>query len=233
MGEVRFNVSGNVALVTGGSSGIGRAIALGLAGIGIHIGVTGRSPDRVADAVAAIEGQGRKGYGVIADVSCRDDVQRMVAEISERLGPIDILVNCAGIYPRSLVVETPEAEWDQVMDTNIKGLFLASQAVLPGMIARNQGWIISMTSGVGTTGSLRGAHYASSKGAINAFTRSLAKEVMEDNINVNTIAPGHHRHADDAGKPQSSIPRRFGKDDAGWQDWPTGGCGRIGAFSAQ
>ncbi len=190
MPEVRFNVPGRVALVTGGSSGIGRAIALGLAGIGIHVGVAGRSHDRVAGAVATIENCGSRGYGVVADVGRRDDVERMVAEIIERLGPIDILVNCAGIYPRSLVVETSEAEWNQVMNTNIKGLFLTSQAVLPGMIGRKRGWIISMTSGIGTTGSLRGAHYASSKGAINAFTRSLAKEVLQDNINVNTIAPG-------------------------------------------
>jgi NAD(P)-dependent dehydrogenase (short-subunit alcohol dehydrogenase family) len=190
MAEVRFNVPGRVALVTGGGSGIGRAIALGLAGIGIHVGVGDIDPDRVANATAAIETCGVRSYGLAVDVGQHDDVQRLVAGVSERLGPIDILVNCAGIYPRKYVVETSEAEWDRVLTTNLKGVFLTSQAVLPAMIARKQGRIISITSGIGTTGSPRGAHYAASKGGINAFTRSLAKEVIESGINVNAIAPG-------------------------------------------
>jgi 3-oxoacyl-[acyl-carrier protein] reductase len=190
MPEVRFNVPGRVALVTGGGSGIGRAIALGLAGIGIHIGVGDRDPDRVADVTTAIEKGGCQACGLVADVGRHADVQRLVAGVSGRLGPIDILVNAAGIFPRSSVVEMPEAEWDRAMATNIKGVFLASQAVLPAMIARKQGRIISITSGLGVIGVPRGAHYAASKGGINAFTRSLSKEVGDTGINVNAIAPG-------------------------------------------
>lgn len=190
MAEVRFNVPGRVALVTGGGSGIGRAIALGLAGIGIHVGIADRDADSLASAAAAIESGGCRAYGLVADVGQSADVQRLVGEVSERLGPIDILVNCAGIFPRSPVAEMPEAEWDRVLATNLKGVFLTSHAVLPAMIARKQGHIISITSGLALTGSPRGAHYAATKGAINAFTRSLAKEVADHGVNVNAIAPG-------------------------------------------
>lgn len=190
MPEVRFNVPGRVALVTGGGSGIGRAIALGLAGIGINVGVADRDPDGLASATAAIEDRGSRTCGVVVDVAQCADVRRLVGEVSERLGPIDILVNSAGIFPRSSVVDMPEAEWDRVLATNLKGVFLASHAVLPAMIARKHGRIISITSGLAMTGSARGAHYTASKGAIDAFTRSLAKEVAGDGINVNAIAPG-------------------------------------------
>ena len=190
MPEVRFGVPGRVALVTGGGSGIGRAIALGLAGIGIDVAVGDLDPDRVANATAGIEKCGSRAYGGVADVRRQADVQRLVAGANERLGPIDILVNAAGIFPRSSVAEMPEDEWDRALDTNIKGVFLTSQAVLPAMIARRQGRIISITSGLGITGVPRGSHYAASKGAINAFTRSLAKEVSDNGINVNAIAPG-------------------------------------------
>jgi 3-oxoacyl-[acyl-carrier protein] reductase len=190
MAEVRFNVPGRVALVTGGASGIGRAIALGLAGIGIHVGVGDRDPEGLASVSAAIDSSGSRACGLVADVGQSADVQRLVGEVSERLGPIDILVNCAGIFPRSTVVEMAEAEWDRVLATNLKGVFLTSHAVLPAMIARKHGRIISITSGLAMTGSPRGAHYAASKGAINSFTRSLAKEVAGHGINVNVIAPG-------------------------------------------
>ncbi len=190
MPEVRFNVPGRVALVTGGGSGIGRAIALGLAGIGIHVGVADLDSDRAANATSEIEKCGSRAYGRVADVGQHADVEQLVAGVSGRLGPIDILVNAAGIFPRSSVVEMPEDEWDRALATNIKGVFLTSQAVLPAMIARKQGRIISITSGLGMTGMPRGAHYAASKGALNAFTRSLAKEVSDSGINVNAIAPG-------------------------------------------
>ena len=190
MPDVRFDIPGRVALVTGGGSGIGRAIALGLAGIGIHVGIGDKDPERVADATAAIGRCGSRAHGVVADVGRIDEVRRLVTEVSTRLGPIDILVNSAGIFPRSSVLEMSEEEWDQTSATNVKSVFLASQAVLPAMIERQWGRIISITSGLGMTGVPRGAHYAASKGGINALTRSLAREVVDSGINVNAIAPG-------------------------------------------
>ncbi len=190
MSEVDVKVPKRVALVTGGGSGIGRAIALGLAGAGIDVGMADKDPARVAKVTAGIENRGTRACGRVADVGQYADVQRLVAEVNEHLGSIDILVNCAGIFPRSSVAEMAEAEWDLVLSTNLKSVFLTSQAVLPGMIARKWGRIISITSGLGTTGVPRGSHYASSKGGINAFTRSLAKEVADYGINVNAIAPG-------------------------------------------
>lgn len=190
MSEVRFEVLGQVALVTGGGSGIGRAIALALGANGVAVGIADRDAERVVEAAEAAQRYGSRVHGSVADVTRADDIRRVVSEVSERLGEIDILVNCAGIFPRSSVLEMPEEEWDRTTGTNLKSCFLASQAVLPAMIARRWGRIISITSGLGTTGVARGSHYAASKGGINALTRSLAKEVMDDGINVNAIAPG-------------------------------------------
>jgi 3-oxoacyl-[acyl-carrier protein] reductase len=190
MAEVQFNVPGRVALVTGASNGIGREIALGLARIGIDVGVVGRDPERLASVAAEIEKIGRRAYGTVADVGRASDVQGFVAGVTEHLGPIDILVNSAGIYPRTSVPDMSQEEWDRVFATNVKSVFLVSQAVLPGMLARRYGRIVSITSGVATTGSDRGAHYAASKGGINGFTLSLAKETAGKGVNVNAVAPG-------------------------------------------
>ena len=190
MSEVRFEVLGHVALVTGAGSGIGRAIALALATVGVAVGIADKDAARVASVTEAAQREGVQLHGFVADVARADDIRRVVSEVSERLGKIDILVNSAGIFPRSSVLEMSEEEWDRTSDTNLKSCFLASQAVLPAMIARKWGRIISITSGLGVTGVARGAHYAASKGGIDALTRSLAKEVMNDGINVNAIAPG-------------------------------------------
>jgi NAD(P)-dependent dehydrogenase (short-subunit alcohol dehydrogenase family) len=190
MPKVQFEVRGRIALVTGGGSGIGRAIALGLAEIGIDVGIIDREPDRMTDTAAAIERCGSRAFGCTGDVSRAADIERFVSGAAQKLGPADILVNSAGIFPRASVAEMSEAEWDRTLDTNAKGLFLACRAVVPSMMARKSGRILSITSNLGTAGVPRGSHYAASKAAINAFTRSLAKEVANDGINVNTIAPG-------------------------------------------
>jgi 3-oxoacyl-[acyl-carrier protein] reductase len=188
--DVRFEVLGHVALVTGAGSGIGRAIAVALAAVGVAVGIADKDAARVASATEAAQRGGARVHGSVADVARADDIRRVVSEVSDRLGRIDILVNSAGIFPRSSVLEMSEEEWDLTSDTNLKSCFLASQAVLPAMIARKWGRIISITSGLGMTGVARGAHYAASKAGIDALTRSLAKEVMNDGINVNAIAPG-------------------------------------------
>ena len=190
MGQVQFEVRGRVALVTGGGSGIGRAIALGLAGTGVDVAVMDKEADRVAEVTKAIEQCGRRTCGGAGDVGQIAEVQRLVTDVNRRLGPVDILVSCAGIFPRSSVAEMSEAEWDRTLATNVKGAFLVSQAVLGPMIERKSGRILAITSGLGNSGAPRGSHYAASKAAINAFIKSLAKEVANDGINVNAIAPG-------------------------------------------
>ena len=180
-----------IALVTGASRGIGRAIALGLAGEGAHLGLNYHQSEEAASGLKAqIQGMGRKACLCKADVSQKKDVTEMVNAVLESFGRIDILVNAAGIYPRSLVADTPEEMWDTTMAINLKGVFLCCQAVLPTMMEKKEGKIVSITSGRGTAGAAKGAHYAASKAGIIAFTKSLAMEVAPYHINVNAIATG-------------------------------------------
>ena len=184
-------LSGKVALVTGSSRGFGRAFALGLAGAGATVVVNYKeSQTAAAKVVAEIEAAGRKALMVQADVSVKQEVDRMVATSLDAFGRIDILVNNAGILPKASVVEMSEELWDRTLNTNLKGVFLCSQAVIPSMMKRKTGKIISMTSGRGVAGQAQGAHYAASKGGIIAFTKSLALELGPYGINVNAIAPG-------------------------------------------
>jgi len=184
-------LSGKVALVTGSSRGFGRAFALGLAGAGATVVVNYKeSQTAAAKVVAEIEAIGGKALMVQADVSVKQEVDRMVATSLDTFGRIDILVNNAGILPKASVVEMSEELWDRTLNTNLKGVFLCSQAVIPSMMKRKAGKIISMTSGRGVAGQAQGAHYAASKGGIIAFTKSLALELGPYEINVNAIAPG-------------------------------------------
>lgn len=190
MAEVRFQIPGRVALVTGGGSGIGRAIAFGLGGAGLSVAILEKEPERVEKAEADLKAGDIRGCAIKADVSKSADIEEAVAKASKTLGEIDILVNCAGIFPRSPVAEMSEEEWDRTLGTNLRSVFLASRAVLKPMIARRRGHILSITSGLGITGAPRGSHYAASKGGMNGFIRSLAREVGSAGINVNAIAPG-------------------------------------------
>jgi NAD(P)-dependent dehydrogenase (short-subunit alcohol dehydrogenase family) len=190
MSGVEFRISGRVALVTGGASGMGRAISLGFARAGLAVAVVDLEGGRAGNTASEIEAAGGRALGLAADVSNAASVQEVVARAERELGPIDVLVNCAGIYPRTLVVDMSEAEWRRVLETNLTSVFLVSQAVASRMIPRRTGRIVTITSSVGVTGNLRSAHYAASKGGINGFMRSLAREMLEYGINVNAIAPG-------------------------------------------
>ncbi|HWY59480.1 MAG TPA: 3-oxoacyl-ACP reductase family protein [Terriglobales bacterium] len=178
-----------IALVTGGSRGIGAGIALALARAGADVAVNYRqNADAAAAVCAEISGLGRKALAVRADVSVAAKVKRMLAEVETRLGAVDIVVNNAGIaHPRKLE-EITEAEWDEVLTVNLKSVFLVTQAV-GGMRQRKWGRIINLSSVAAQTGGAVGAHYAASKAGIIGLTHSCASSLIRDGITVNAIAP--------------------------------------------
>jgi 3-oxoacyl-[acyl-carrier protein] reductase len=179
-----------VVLVTGGSRGIGAAVAIALAKAGADVAVNYRERAEAANAVCGeITGMGRKSIAAQADASVAAEVSRMVAEIEARLGGIDILVNNAGIaHPRKLE-EITETEWDEVLTVNLKSVFLVTQAAVGGMRQRKWGRIINLSSVAAQTGGAVGAHYAASKAGIIGLTHSCASSLILDGITVNAIAP--------------------------------------------
>lgn len=190
-----FNLGGRVALVTGGSRGIGRGIALALAGQGADVAVNYVSRPEEAQKVATeITQIGRRAFAVKADVSKKEEVGQMVQDMTANLGKIDILVNNAGIATFKPFLEMTEEEWDRMLDINLKGQFLVAQAVVKEMIKQGQGGkiinITSIASGGLGIGFSNIAHYCASKGGVVALTEALAVELAPKKINVNAIAPG-------------------------------------------
>jgi 3-oxoacyl-[acyl-carrier protein] reductase len=184
------DLNNRIALVTGGSRGIGAGIAIALAKAGADIAVNYRQKADAAKAVCSeIVGMGRKALPVQADVSLAADVKRMITEVEESLGGIDILVNNAAIaHPRKLE-EITEEEWDEILSVNLKSVFLVTQAVIGGMRKRKWGRIINLSSVAAQTGGAVGAHYAASKAGIIGLTHSCASSFVRDGITVNAIAP--------------------------------------------
>ena len=184
------DLNNRVALVTGGSRGIGAAVAIALSGAGANVAVNFRERADAANAVCAeITQMGRKAIAIQADVSVLADVRRMVAVVEAQLGGIDILVNNAAIaHPRKLE-EITETEWDEVLTVNLKSVFLVTQAVIVGMRRRKWGRIINLSSVAAQTGGAVGAHYAASKAGIIGLTHSCAFSFVKEGITVNAIAP--------------------------------------------
>ena len=176
--------------MTGGSRGIGAAVAIALARAGADIAVNYRERADAASAVCGeVIGLGRKAIAVQSDVSVAAEVNRMVAEASSGLGVIDILVNNAGIAQPRKLEEITEAEWDEVLTVNLKSVFLVTQAVVGGMRQRRWGRIINLSSVAAQTGGAVGPHYAASKAGIIGLTHSCASLLVRDGITVNAIAP--------------------------------------------
>jgi len=186
-----FGLDGEVALVTGAGRGLGRAIALALAAAGADVWVNDLEASPGAEeTVAAVRALGRASVIVAADVSREVDVAAMVATVLTSSGKLDILVNNAGISGEAPITELSLEAWDRMLAVNLTGVFLCTRAVLPAMIARKHGTIINIGSRAAQLGVARLAHYAASKGAVHAFTRSVAREVAKHGIRVNAIAPG-------------------------------------------
>lgn len=188
-----FDLRGKVAIVTGASSGIGRATALTLARNGAAVVVNYLKNEPGAnEVVAEIQAMRRNAFAVCADVTRLGDVSQLVLAALQNFGGINILVNNAGsLIQRAPIEECSEGLWDAVMAVNVKSVFLCSQSVVPHLKRQRSGRIINISSLVAKTGGTGGAfHYAAAKGAVNSFTIGLAKDLGEFNITVNAIAPG-------------------------------------------
>jgi 3-oxoacyl-[acyl-carrier protein] reductase len=181
-----------IALVTGSSKGLGKAIAIRLAEKGVRVAVNyNTSPDAAGEVVKAITDAGGSAIAVKADVSNLDQVVAMVKHVEEELGAVEILVNNAGIINDQLLMRMSDEAWQQVIDINLNGTFYCTRAVLRNMVRARWGRIINIGSVVGMRGNPAQTNYSASKAAIMGFTKALAKEVANRNITANVVTPGY------------------------------------------
>ncbi len=187
-----LTLEGKSSLVTGGSRGIGRSIALRLAELGSDVAITyARSADAANEVVAEIEKMGRKAKAYQADAVNLEQAENVINSIVEEWGKIDVLVNNAGITKDNLILRMSEDEWDDVITTNLKSIFNYSKAVARPMMRKRNGTIINISSVVGLSGNAGQSNYSASKAGIIGFTKSYAKEFASRNIRANVVAPGY------------------------------------------
>jgi gluconate 5-dehydrogenase len=188
-----FDLSGNIALITGSSRGIGFTLAKGLAEAGAVVVLNGRNKERLTKAVTSLKKNGLKVFSTLFDVRDELSIQREVKRIELEIGPIDILVNNAGIQIRGLLEEFEEKKWREIMDTNLTGVFLTTKAVVQGMIRRHTGKIINICSIQSELARPTIAPYTASKGGVKMLTKAMATDWGKYNIQVNGIAPGYFK----------------------------------------
>jgi 3-oxoacyl-[acyl-carrier protein] reductase len=219
-------LEGRVAIVTGAGGGLGVGICQALAAAGAKVACVGRTQESIDKTARLVTEQGGTAVAVVCDVSDQAQVRAMVAEVADRFGGIDILINNAAIYPRREWTEITRQEWDDVLGTNLTGYFLCAQAAFPHIKANGHGRIINVASITFFGGWGMLLDYVTSKGGIVAFTRGLAREIGPDGVTVNTISPGafptdaEKIHPDPEGYNQyvldnQSIKRRGTADDIG------------------
>nr|WP_263324920.1 glucose 1-dehydrogenase [Neobacillus sp. Marseille-Q6967] len=186
-----FQLDGKVALVTGGSKGIGFGMAQALGHYGAKLVITSRGVEEGEKAVSQLKEENIEAVFFPCDVTKKDQVEHLIEKVVDHYGSLDILVNNAGMNIRKPLVEVEESDWDQVLTVNLKGLFLVGQACAKQMIKQNYGKIINISSILGTIGMPFQTSYAASKGGINQLTKVWAEELAPHNITVNSIGPGY------------------------------------------
>lgn len=185
-----LNLTGQIALVTGGSQGIGRATALTLAQCGADVAVMARSLDKCEAVAEEIRALGRRAFAVKGDLANAEEIKAAVEKVAAELGSISILVNNAAITRDGLMLRMKRNDWDDVINTNLTGVFVTTQAVLPMMTKARKGRIINLTSVVAQMGNAGQVNYISAKSGLIGFTKAVAREYASRNITVNAVAPG-------------------------------------------
>jgi 3-oxoacyl-[acyl-carrier protein] reductase len=185
-----FNLNGRVAVVTGASQGIGQEAALALARAGSDVVLLARNQEKLQTNAVEIERLGRRALALKADVTVAGEVQAALAQAKETFGKIDILVNNAGVTRDGLLLRMKREDWDTVININLTGLFICTQAVLSYMLKARYGRIINITSVMGQMGSAGTTNYSAAKAGIIGFTKAVAREVASRHITVNAVAPG-------------------------------------------
>jgi 3-oxoacyl-[acyl-carrier protein] reductase len=197
-------LAGRVAIVTGGTRGIGAAIASALAGDGAAVIVSGRDADRLDRARASLEASGATVLALPADAASREDCDRLVEAARERFGRLDVVVNNAGITRDALLVRMKDEDWDRVLEVNLRGAFLMTRAAAKAMMRQRSGRIINITSTAGAMGNAGQANYSAAKAGLIGLTKSTARELAHWSILVNAVAPGLIETDMSAGLPEAA-----------------------------